>query len=190
MTRHGASAIRVGISACLLGQAVRYDGGHKRDPIITETLGKLFEWVPVCPEVELGLGVPRESLALEGSPDAPRLVFRDTRADVTDRMDSWARRRLAEFETADLCGYILKSDSPSCGLQGVLLYEPGGSGPPRRSETQRSREGVGLFARALLERFPLLPVEDEMRLQAPPRRNEFVERVLSYRRSLRLRNDA
>jgi len=122
MTRHGATTIRVGISACLLGEAVRFDGGHKRDPIIIDTLGRLFEWVPVCPEVELGLGVPRETLALEGSADAPRLVFRDTRV--------------------------------------------------------------------LMERFPLLPVEDEDRLRTRPRRDDFVQRVLSYRRSPPLGHDA
>ena len=106
MTQRHASSIRVGISACLLGQEVRYDGGHTRDPLITGTLGRLFEWVPVCPEVEMGLGVPRETLALEGCAGAPRLVFRDSRSDITGRMNDWARRRLAELGGADLCAYI------------------------------------------------------------------------------------
>jgi len=176
MTSARVPPIRVGISACLLGQEVRYDGGHKRDPLILETLGPLFEWVPVCPEVELGLGVPRDALSLEGPAAAPRLVFRDNRRDVTDRMNDWSRRRLTDLEGAGLCGYIFKSRSPSCGVRGVPL----GSPDPRRAPRP---EGVGLFARVLLERFPLLPVEDEEGLHDGSRRDAFVERVLSYSRA-------
>ena len=173
--RHARPRLRVGISACLLGQKVRYDGGHKRDRRITGTLGRLFEWVPVCPEVELGLGVPRETLRLEGRTRMSRLVFSDSRRDITGRMNRWSRGRLKQLETMDLCGYILKSDSPSCGPEGVPVYPFGAKG--------RSRpEGVGLYARALMRRFPLLPVEEEGRLHDPVLRKSFVERVLSYSR--------
>jgi uncharacterized protein YbbK (DUF523 family) len=167
--------IRVGISACLLGQRVRYDGGHKRDRLITGTLGRRFEWVPVCPEVEMGLGVPRETLRLEGRDGPPRLVLRHTRGDITRRMNAWSRRRLEQLETMDLCGYVLKSDSPSCGMRRVKVFATGAAGRPARG-------GVGLFARALMDRFPLLPVEEEARLRERAVRDDFVKRVVSYRR--------
>ncbi len=201
MTTPATPSIHVGISACLLGQEVRYDGGHKRDPLLIEELGPLFEWVPVCPEVELGLGVPREPLALEGGAAAPRLVLRERRGDITDRMNAWSLRRLGELEDAGLCGYIFKSVSPSCGLLGVPLFEPGGSAgtspspapegsrlPDRRRPPRL--EGVGLFARALQERFPLMPVEDEERLRARERRDAFIGQVLSYWRARPHRRDA
>jgi len=166
-------SIRVGISACLLGQEVRFDGGHKRDRYITDTLGKFFEWVPVCPEVEMGLGTPRETLRLEGDPQAPRLVFAKTGEDQTDGMQAWANSRLGRLVRANLSGYILKSDSPSCGMKRVRVYRA--TGAP-------NKDGVGLFARALMDRFPLLPVEEEGRLHDLPLRENFVERVFSYRR--------
>ena len=169
------SPIRVGISACLLGQRVRYDGGHKRDRRITGTLGRIFEWVPVCPEVEMGLGVPRETLRLEGRGRSQRLVFRDSRSDITSRMNAWSHDRLEQLEKLDLCGYVLKSGSPSCGMRGVKVFRPGGPGRP-------ARRGVGLFARALMKRFPRLPIEEEGRLQERADRDSFVARVLSYRR--------
>ena len=185
MSRRQRSRIRVGISACLLGQEVRYDGGHKRDGLIIATLGRRFEWVPVCPEVEMGLGVPREALRLEGRDDSPRLVFLETRVDITDRMNSWSRRRLKRIEAMDLCGYVLKSNSPSCGMRRVKVFKGGGPGRP-------ARKGVGLFARALMDRFPLLPVEEEVRLHRRAARDRFVERVVSYRqrRERRLRKGA
>jgi uncharacterized protein YbbK (DUF523 family) len=176
MTPRGRPRLRIGISSCLLGQEVRYDGGHKRDRWITETLGGVFEWVPVCPEVELGLGVPRDTLRLEGTADAPRLVFADSRRDVTARMRAWSRRRLKRLEALDLCGFILKSDSPSCGLERVRLHPPGSDGPA-------ARRGIGLFARALKDRFPLLPVVEERRLHDPALRDRFVERVFRYGRT-------
>ncbi len=167
---------RIGISACLLGQKVRYDGGHKRDRRITQTLGRVFEWVPVCPEVELGLGVPRDTLRLEGTADAPRLLFADSRRDVTARMRARSRRRLRRLQALDLCGFILKSDSPSCGLERVRLHSQGPDGPA-------ARRGIGLFARALKDSFPLLPVVEERRLHDPALRDRFVERVFRYGRS-------
>jgi uncharacterized protein YbgA (DUF1722 family)/uncharacterized protein YbbK (DUF523 family) len=167
------ASLRVGISACLLGQEVRFDGGHKRDRYLTDTLGQYFTWVPVCPEFELGLGVPRETLRLEGSADAPRLVFRKSREDITDRMTRLARERAAELAGQDLDGFILKSDSPSCGMERVKVYA--GEGPA-------ARNGAGLFARALMDHSPLLPVEEEGRLHDLPIRENFIERVFCYRR--------
>jgi uncharacterized protein YbgA (DUF1722 family)/uncharacterized protein YbbK (DUF523 family) len=164
---------RLGISACLLGQAVRYDGGHKRDPFLTETLGPLVEWVPVCPEVELGLGIPRETIRLEGDPRAPRLVAPKSGTDHTLAMTRLARRRTAELAALDLSGYVLKKDSPSCGLERVRVFPAAGS-PVRR--------GTGLFARALAARLPLLPLEEEGRLHDPGLRESFIERVFAYQR--------
>ena len=164
--------LRLGISACLLGHEVRFDGGHKRDPFLAETLGRFVEWVPVCPEVELGLGVPREPIRLEGDPAAPRLVAANSRRDLTRAMTRLARARAAELARLDLVGYVLKKDSPSCGMEGVRVH---GGGRPRR-------RGTGLFARALMERLPLLPVEEEGRLGDAALRESFIERVLAYAR--------
>ena len=171
--REATPSIRIGISACLLGREVRYDGGHKRDRYITDTLGKFFEWVPLCPEVEMGLGTPRETLRLVGDPAVPRLVFAKTGEDQTDGMQAWAGLRLEALAKADLSGYILKSDSPSCGMERVRVY---------RSSGVPGKDGVGIFARALMDRFPLLPVEEEGRLHDLPLRENFVERVFCYRR--------
>jgi len=162
--------LRLGISACLLGHEVRYDGGHKRDPFLANTLGRFVEWVPVCPEVELGLGVPREPIRLEGDPAAPRLVAANSRRDLTRAMTRLARARAAELARLDLVGYVFKTDSPSCGMEGVRVH--GGSRPRRR--------GTGLFARALMERLPLLPVEEEGRLRDGALSARFIERVLAY----------
>ncbi|HEU4403101.1 MAG TPA: DUF523 and DUF1722 domain-containing protein [Candidatus Polarisedimenticolia bacterium] len=172
--RSPESPIRVGISSCLLGQEVRWDGGHKRDRYITDTLGRFFTWVPVCPEFEAGLGVPRETLRLVGDPDAPRLLFRKSGGDQTERLAAWAGSRLKDLGREDLCGYILKSDSPSCGMERVKVYRD--DGRPGR------RQGVGLFARALMKKFPLLPVEEEGRLHDLPIRENFIERVFCSRR--------
>ena len=170
--------IRIGISSCLLGQQVRFDGGHKRDPFLTDTLGPQVEWVPVCPEVEMGLGTPRETLRLVRSADpaAPfRMVTTRTAIDHTDGMNRWAARRLDELarDEPDLCGYVLKKDSPSCGMERVKTYSKGG---------MPERNGRGLYATALLRRFPTLPVEEEGRLNDPRLRENFIERVFAYRR--------
>ena len=165
--------IRVGISSCLLGLEVRYDGGHKRDRTLTEILGRFVQWVPVCPEFELGLGVPRETLRLEGKNADPRLVFRDSRREITVAMRSWSSRRAETLLAEDLSGYVFKKDSPSCGMERVKVY--GERGAVRK-------EGVGLFARELMRRFPLLPVEEEGRLDDPSLRKNFIGRVFAYRR--------
>lgn len=164
--------LRLGISSCLLGQEVRWDGGHKRDPFLTETLGPWVEWVPVCPEVELGLGIPRETIRLEGDPGAPRLVAVKSRRDLTAEMDELAEMRVAALGRLDLSGYVLKKDSPSCGMERVQVHGAA-AGPPKRT-------GVGAFACVLMERLALLPVEEEGRLHDPELREGFVERVFAY----------
>jgi uncharacterized protein YbgA (DUF1722 family)/uncharacterized protein YbbK (DUF523 family) len=165
--------LRVGVSACLLGEQVRFDGGHKRDPFLTETLGRYVEWVPVCPEVEAGLGTPREAMRLVDGPAGLRLVTVKGLVDQTERLQRFSRRRLRELEDLDLCGYVFKKDSPSCGVERVRLYHPHG---------MPARNGTGLFARAFMEHFPLIPVEEEGRLSDPVLRENFIERVFACRR--------
>jgi uncharacterized protein YbgA (DUF1722 family)/uncharacterized protein YbbK (DUF523 family) len=174
MSKATGSAIRIGISSCLLGQNVRYDGGHKRDVFLVETFGRFVEWVPVCPEVEMGLGTPRETLRLVriGADDI-RMVMPKTGADHTAKMRAFAERRLRDLERENLSGYVLKKDSPSCGMERVRVFD--GHGVPAKS-------GRGLFAEALLNRFPHLPVEEEGRLSDPRLRENFIERVFAYRR--------
>lgn len=165
--------IKIGISSCLLGEQVRYDGGHKLDRFITDTLGRYFEWVPVCPEFEYGLPVPREALRLAGTPDAPRLVTTKTGIDHTNGMLRWAEKKLTELEHDDLCGFIFKSKSPSSGIGGVTVYAlPGMPG----------RKGAGIFGGAFMRHFPLTPVEDEGGIHNPTLRENFVERVFVFRR--------
>lgn len=165
--------VRLGVSACLLGERVRWDGGHNRDPFLTDVLGPQVEWVPVCPEVELGLGVPRPTLRLEGDRAAPRLVQDAGGEDLTARMRAYAARRVEELERLDLDGYVLKRGSPSCGLFGV---------PVHRGSHAPSADGRGLFAAALAERVPALPVEEEGRLGDPVLRERFMARVLAMAR--------
>lgn len=165
--------VRLGISACLLGEPVRYDGGHKLDRYLQGQLGRFVEYVPVCPEVECGLPVPREAMRLVGDPAAPRLLTQKTKIDHTDRMLAWAARRLDELEGEDLCGFIFKSRSPSSGMANVKVYDETGT---------RLKKGVGIFAAALMARFPLLPVEEEGRLHDAGLRENFIERVFTFRR--------
>ena len=165
--------LRIGISACLLGQEVRFDGGHKRDRFLTDVLGPFVEFVAVCPEVELGLGTPRETLRLVRSTNGLRMITTRTGIDHTDAMAAWARCRLDELGREDLCGYVLKKDSPSCGMERVKVFGTGG---------MPERHGRGLFAAALIERFPNLPVEEEGRLSDPRLRENFIERTFAYRR--------
>jgi uncharacterized protein YbgA (DUF1722 family)/uncharacterized protein YbbK (DUF523 family) len=166
--------LRLGVSSCLLGSKVRYDGGHKRDDFLTETLAPFVEWVPVCPELELGLGVPREPIRLVGRTQAPRLLAERSGADHTDPMRAYAEKRVARLMEEDLSGYVTKKDSPSCGLERVRVH-PARGGPPRR-------DGVGAFTCVLQQRLPLLPVEEEGRLHDPALRESFVERIFAYAR--------
>ena len=165
--------IRLGISTCLLGENVRYDGGHKLDRFLTDTLGQYVEYVPVCPEVECGLPIPRESMHLEGDPESPRLITSKIKQDMTERMVRWAKRRVVEIEEQDLCGFIFKSDSPSSGMERVRVYNEQG---------MPIKKGIGMFARIFMEHFPLLPVEDEGRLHDPELRENFIERIFTLRR--------
>ena len=170
---------RIGISRCLLGDEVRYDGGHKRDALLVDTLGPFVEWVPVCPEVEMGMGTPREPIQLVAAADGVpsgshrvRLVGVSSGRDWTVSIVEWRRERLHELSRERLAGYVLKKDSPSCGLEGVRVHTPRGV----------VRAGRGLFAEALVATMPSLPIEDESRLLDRHRRENFVERVFAYDR--------
>lgn len=165
--------IRLGVSTCLLGEKVRYDGGHKLDHFLTDTLGQYVDYVPVCPEVECGFGIPREPFRLVGDPQDPRLVTTRTNQDHTERMAQWAWKRVEELEKEGLCGYIFKSGSPSSGMERVKVYDS--NGVPRKV-------GVGIFARVFMEHFPLLPVEDEGRLNDRELRENFIERIFTLKR--------
>jgi uncharacterized protein YbgA (DUF1722 family)/uncharacterized protein YbbK (DUF523 family) len=165
--------VRIGISACLLGTRVRFDGGHKRDAFLVGLLGRFVEWVPVCPEVELGLGTPRESIRLERHNGELRLLAPKSGADHTEAMRAYAERRARGLEHEGLHGFVLKKDSPTCGMERVKVYGAGGA---------PARNGRGLFAEALLARLPALPIEEEGRLSDPHLRESFVERVFAYRR--------
>jgi uncharacterized protein YbgA (DUF1722 family)/uncharacterized protein YbbK (DUF523 family) len=167
------AAITLGISTCLLGEGVRWNGGHKLDRFLTDTLGQFVQYCPVCPEAECGFGVPREPLRLVGDPHAPRLVTARTQQDYTGRMLHWARRRVRELEREELSGVIVKSASPSCGMKGVRVYNEQG---------MSTASGAGLFVRVFMDHFPLLPVEDERRLHDPSLRENFIERVFTMKR--------
>ena len=165
--------IKIGISSCLLGEKVRYDGGHRLDRYITDTLGHYFEWFPVCPEVEYGLPVPRESMHLIGDTASPRLVTVRTGVDHTEGMKKWAEDKLRQLEKEDLCGFIFKSKSPSSGIGGIKVYTS--SGMP-------NNKGTGIFGGAFMHYFPLIPVIDDGRLHNPNLRENFIEQVLIYKR--------
>jgi uncharacterized protein YbbK (DUF523 family) len=167
--------LRIGISSCLLGDEVRFDGGHKRDGSLIDALSPYVEWVRVCPEVELGLGVPREPVRLVSTGGAIRMIAVQTRIDHTDAMRDYAARRVRELAQADLCGYVLKAKSPSCGLRdvSVAIDDLQGAASPA---------GMGLFAATLREVLPDLPAEDEIRLADAAVRESFLERAASYDR--------
>ncbi|MBM4121149.1 MAG: DUF523 and DUF1722 domain-containing protein [Nitrospira sp.] len=165
--------IRIGISHCLLGAEVRFDGGHKRDSFLADTLSQHVQWVPVCPEVEAGFGTPREAMRLVGPSDEPGLVTIRTGRDLTPEMHRFSHRRLRELSAQNLSGFVFKKDSPSCGIERVRLYSSHGI---------PGRQGIGLFARSFMQRFPLIPVEEEGRLNDPVLRENFLERVFCYHR--------
>jgi len=171
--RAGDAPIRIGVSSCLLGHAVRWDGGHKRDAFLVDRLAAFVEWVPVCPEAEIGLGIPRETIHLVRGGGALRLVGTRSGVDHGDAMRRWAALRLRELDRLDLCGYVLKKSSPSCGLERVPVRKPGG---------MPEKTGRGVFASALIEAAPALPVEEEGRLHDPRLRENWIERVFAYRR--------
>ncbi len=175
-TPTAGSPIPVGVSACLLGREVRYDGAHARDRYVTDVLAEHFRLVPVCPEVEVGMGTPRETVRLQGDAEAPTMVAPGSGADWTARMNTWSARRARELETEALCGFIFKKNSPSCGAFRVKLYPvPGDKGLPRRDTR-------GLFVTAFAARHPLVPIEEEGRLNDPVLRENFIERVFALHR--------
>jgi uncharacterized protein YbgA (DUF1722 family)/uncharacterized protein YbbK (DUF523 family) len=165
--------IRLGISTCLLGESVRYDGGHKLDRFLTDTLGEYVEYVPVCPEVECGFSIPRESFRLVGDPESPRFITTRTKKDYTDRMLNWAKKRVMDLQKEDLCGFIFKSGSPSSGMERVKVYTDKG---------MPVKKGIGMFARTFMERLPLIPVEEEGRLHDPHLRENFITRIFTMMR--------
>ncbi len=166
--------IKLGISSCLLGERVRYDGEDKHDRCLKETLEKYVEWVPVCPEVECGLPVPREPMRLVGDPEDPRLVTRKTGKDHTDRMVKWVEKKIGELEEEEPAGFIFKNRSPSCScMRSVKVFGADG---------KSVRRGRGLFAGAFMDRFPYIPVEDEERLGDPGKRENFIRRIFVFSR--------
>lgn len=168
-------AIRVGISSCLLGEKVRYDGGHKLDRFLRDTLGQYVQYVPVCPEVECGLGVPREPMHLVEDPDSLRLVTRESGVDLTGRMNRWCHKKIIEFERDNLSSFIFKSRSPSCGTRDVKILSKSGAG---------EQTGAGIFARFLMDRYPEIHVEESDRLQDPAIREQFMEMLLGLKPGL------
>ena len=175
--QRGTEKIRIGISTCLLGEKVRYDGNHSHDPYLTRTLSQFVDYVPVCPEVECGMPIPREAVRLAGEPACPRLVTQKTGQDMTAMMTDWIPGKLEALEKEDLCGFVFKGKSPSSGLYRIRVY--GDDGKVRKT-------GRGLFARAFTQRFPRIPVEESGRLNDPKLREHFIRRIFSLRRWRRL----
>ncbi len=167
--------IKLGISACLLGEKVRYDGGHKLGRHLKETLGRSVDYVPVCPEAEAGFGIPREPMQLMGNPASPRLVTLNTQIDHTGKLLAWSREKLDELEKEGLCGFIFKSRSPSCGVGTADVIGVDGV----------SRAGSGIFAAAFMDRFPMTPVADEDMLRDPKHLEDFMERVISFKPAIK-----
>ncbi len=165
--------IRLGVSSCLLGNHVRYDGGHQHDRFLTDTLGRYVEYVPVCPEVECGLTIPREAMRLVGNPADPRLVTRKSGIDHTDQMKKWASLRLEALAGENLDGFVFKRMSPSSGMARVKVYSEAG---------MANTTGIGIFARLFMEYFPHLPVEEDGRLNDPVLRENFIQRIFVHRR--------
>ncbi len=167
------------MSSCLLGEEVRFDGGHKRDGFVVDQLGRWVDWVSVCPEVDIGLGIPRPTIRLVEATDAGGvcLLTPSTGADVTGKMQRYAATRVKTLQKLDLDGYVLKKNSPSCGMTRLPVYRHG---------NLLHRRGVGLFARALIDACPGLPIEEDGRLNEPRRRETFIARVFCRNRWRRL----
>ena len=164
---------KLGISACLLGQKVRFDGGHKRERFLTDLFGRFVEWIPICPEIEVGMGVPRESVRLVGPPSSPKMIAEKSGRDWTAAMNQYAAKRLSELAGSNLSGYVFKKNSPSCGMERIRVYS---------SKGMPERQGRGLFAAAVMKQWPLLPVEEEGRLNDLKLRENFIERVFAHHR--------
>ncbi len=166
--------IWIGISSCLLGEKVRWNGDHKQNWYAKEILGRFFDYVPVCPEVEVGMGVPRETVHLKGSKDSPRMVGTKTGTDWTQKMIRFSASKVRELSSHDLSGFIFKKGSPSCGLSRISVYSESGD--------KVNTMGQGLFAATFTNTFPLVPVEEEGRLNDFKIRENFIVRVFSYHR--------
>jgi uncharacterized protein YbgA (DUF1722 family)/uncharacterized protein YbbK (DUF523 family) len=164
--------IKIGVSSCLTGEKVRWNGDHKQDRYVKDTLSQFFEYVPVCPEVEVGMGTPRETVALYGSLEKPKMISRKTRTDWTHKMNRYTKDRIKDLSKDDLCGYIFKSKSPSCGLGRIPVYD--------ELDRSKARHGAGMFADAFTKANPLVPVEDEGRLNDNIIRENFIVRVFSF----------
>jgi uncharacterized protein YbgA (DUF1722 family)/uncharacterized protein YbbK (DUF523 family) len=165
--------LRLGVSACLLGEKVRFDGGHKRDHFVSEVLGPWVEWVPICPEMEIGMGTPRPTIHIAEIDGAERLVSPKSGEDFTDAMNAYSAKKLVELEELGLDGFVLKKSSPSCGMERISVY---------RNSARMHKRGKGLFAGKLIEHWPQLPLEEEGRLNDPVLRENFIERVICRNR--------
>ena len=166
--------IKIGVSSCLLGEEVRWNGGHRHDRYVQGILDRYFEYVPTCPEVDVGMGIPRETVALYGTLENPKMISKKSQTDWTKKMSDYTRDRIRELGNTGLCGYIFKSKSPSCGIGRVPVYsEFGGS---------KVRHGPGMFANSFIKILPLIPVEDEGRLHDPVIRENFIVRVFCFNR--------
>lgn len=172
--------LRLGVSSCLLGQEVRFDGGHARSRFVGDILGDLFEWVPVCPEVEIGMGVPRPTIRLVEDAGGIRLIAPSTGEEFTRPMNAYSEKRVHALQKDDLDGYILKKGSPSCGMERIRVYDDDEGAIQRRN-------GTGVFADVLLKRWPTLPVEEDGRLNDAGIRENFIERVFCRNRWRTLR---
>ncbi|MZH14663.1 MAG: DUF1722 domain-containing protein [Nitrospinae bacterium] len=166
--------IKIGVSSCLIGEKVRWNGDHKQNHYVQEVLANYFDYVSVCPEMEVGMGVPRETVALYGDLENFRMVGKKTQTDWTKPMQRYTKGRIKSLAHEELCGFIFKSKSPSCGLGRVPVYS--------EFESQKVRHGAGMFAAEFIKNFPLVPTEDEGRLNNPKFRENFIVKVFSYYR--------
>ncbi len=166
--------IKIGMSSCLLGEEVRWDGDHKHDQYVRDVLGSCFDCVSICPEVDVGMGVPRETVALYGTLENPKMITKRSKTDWTKKMNHYTKDRIHELTKENLCGYVFKSKSPSCGIGKVPIYSEFGS--------SRMRHGSGMFASSFVKVFPLVPVEDEGRLHDPVIRENFIVRIFCFHR--------
>ena len=166
--------IKIGVSSCLLGEEVRWNGGHKKDRYVQGVLDNYFDYVPTCPEVDVGMGTPRETVALYGVLEEHKMISKKSQTDWTEKMNTYMKGRISTLGKSDLCGYIFKSKSPSCGIGRVPIYSKFGS--------NKVRHGPGMFASAFMKTLPLIPVEDEGRLHDPVIRENFIVRVFCFNR--------
>ena len=166
--------IKIGMSSCLLGEEVRWDADHKHDQYVRDVLGSYFDYVSICPEVDVGMGVPRETVALYGTLENPKMITKRSKTDWTKKMNHYTKDRIHELTKENLCGYVFKSKSPSCGIGKVPIYSEFGS--------SRMRHGSGMFASSFVKVFPLVPVEDEGRLHDPVIREKFIVRIFCFHR--------